>query len=34
MPSGMWYPTNGAVDDVRIYNRSLTRSEIEALYNE
>lgn len=27
-----WYPFNGALDNVRIYNRSLNEAEIEALY--
>jgi hypothetical protein len=29
-----WSPFNGKIDDVRIYNRALTDSEIQALYNE
>jgi len=32
-PNG-WYPLDGELDDIRIYNRSLTPSEIIALYNE
>jgi hypothetical protein len=29
-----WYPFNGKIDDVRIYNRALTDNEIQSLYNE
>ena len=29
-----WYPFNGDIDDVRIYNRALSESEVQALYNE
>ena len=29
-----WYPFNGLLDDVRIYNRVLSQNEITALYNE
>ena len=29
----IWYPFNGVIDDVSIYNCALTQSEIDALYN-
>lgn len=29
-----WFPFNGDIDDVRIYNRALTYDEVQALYNE
>jgi hypothetical protein len=32
--AGGWYPMNGDIDDMRIYNRALTGSDIQALYNE
>ena len=32
--SNTWYPLNGAIDQVRIYNRELTLSEITDLYGE
>jgi hypothetical protein len=32
--SSSWYPLNGAVDEVRIYNRALTTAEITSLYNQ
>ncbi len=32
--SGGWMMFNGSIDDVRIYNRALTREEIVALYHE
>jgi type II secretory pathway pseudopilin PulG len=28
-----WYPFNGLIDDVRIYNRALSAAEIAAIYN-
>jgi hypothetical protein len=31
--SDYWYPLNGKLDDIRIYNRALSDSEVEALYN-
>jgi hypothetical protein len=31
---GTWYPFNGDIDDVRIYNRALTADEVKALFNE
>lgn len=33
LPQG-WYPFNGRLDDIRIYNRALNENEIIALYNE
>jgi chitinase len=32
--SDTWYPLNGAMDDIRIYNRALTSAEIQQLYHE
>ncbi len=32
--SPYWFPFNGKIDDIRIYNRVLTSAEIQALYNE
>jgi hypothetical protein len=29
-----WYPFNGDIDDIRLYNRALSAAEIYALYNE
>ena len=31
--SNYWYPLDGVLDDIRIYNRALTESEVKALYN-
>jgi hypothetical protein len=31
---GGWYPLNGDIDDIRIYNRALTTAEVQALYHE
>ncbi|KAF0215598.1 MAG: fibronectin type III domain-containing [Geobacteraceae bacterium] len=31
--SDSWYPLNGALDEVRIYNRALTASELQNLYS-
>jgi gliding motility-associated-like protein len=31
--SDYWYPFNGALDEVRIYNRALTAEEVACLYN-
>ncbi len=31
--NGYWYPTDGKIDDIAIYNRALTQEEITALYN-
>ncbi|MFA6400273.1 MAG: LamG-like jellyroll fold domain-containing protein [Salinivirgaceae bacterium] len=31
--SDTWYPLNGAIDEVRIYNRALNEQEIKTLYN-
>jgi hypothetical protein len=31
---GGWYPLNGAMDEIRIYNRTLHVDEIQTLYNE
>ena len=28
-----WYPMNGLIDEVRVYNRALSASEVKALYN-
>ncbi len=32
--NGYWYHTNGKIDDIRIYNRALSQSEIIMLYNQ
>ena len=32
--SDYWFPLDGSLDDIRIYNRVLLESEIQALYNE
>lgn len=29
-----WFPMNGVLDDIRIYNRTLSATEVQALYNE
>ena len=31
--SDYWYPLDGALDDIRIYNRALSANEVKALYN-
>jgi len=32
--SSYWYPFNGSMDDVRVYNRSLSNGEVTSLYEE